>query len=71
MILTISDMLKLKEALQEKFHLYLHFHDGCGGQYFSFDTPIDPMVEAFIQGYFSEQNCTIEFDEDKKGFFLH
>ena len=27
----------LKAELMDNFNTYLHFHDACGGQYFSFD----------------------------------
>ena len=32
-----SQVLEFKRILDEKFGVYLHFHDACGGQYFSFD----------------------------------
>jgi len=35
--LDYSDVLEMKKTVDEKFHLNVHFHDGCGGQYFSLD----------------------------------
>lgn len=29
-----SQVLEFKRILDEKFGVYLHFHDACGGQYF-------------------------------------
>ena len=35
MFMTFPEVLILKEIMTKKFNKYLHFHDSCGGQYFS------------------------------------
>lgn len=63
MILTLSDAVKLKNEIKEKFSTEIHFHDGCGGQHFSIDNPTEELKE-FITAYFSKQNTTVRFSEN-------
>ena len=44
----------------EHFPDHVHFHDGCGGQYFSLDEENDALC-GFIAGYFAERGLTAEF----------
>ena len=43
-----SQVLEFKRILDEKFGVYLHFHDACGGQYFSFDEAEKDEVLSLI-----------------------
>ena len=70
MVIQFSDVLQLKDAVNRQFGLYLHFHDACGAQFFSFDEAVDPSVKDFIIDYFSDKNCTVEFNDDMKNFSI-
>lgn len=35
MAISITEASELKRAVLDNFGVTLHFHDGCGGQYFS------------------------------------
>ena len=48
-----SQVLEFKRILDEKFGVYLHFHDACGGQYFSFDEAEKDEVYQFLTSYFA------------------
>ena len=67
MILSISDVVELKRAITEKFSSQIHFHDGCGGQYFSVDELTDDM-KAFLIEYFSERKLKVCFSESGDSF---
>lgn len=70
MNLNYSDVIVMKKAVDEVFHLNVHFHDACGGQYFSLDdTPSDELV-SFITDFFKKQNITVNFSSDFKTFTL-
>lgn len=58
-----SSVLELKKACAERFPDHVHFHDGCGGQYFSLDERNDGLRE-FICGYFAEIGLTADFADD-------
>ena len=38
-----AEVLELKKACAEHFPDHVHFHDGCGGQYFSLDEENDAL----------------------------
>lgn len=70
MNLNYSDVIVMKKAVDEVFHLNVHFHDACGGQYFSLDdTPSNELV-SFITNFFKKQNITVNFSNDFKTFTL-
>lgn len=68
-ILTVSfDFVKnLKKALQTEFSVYLHFHDACGGQYFTLEQTSDD-IKSFIYSYLQKQNMTAVFTDDNLQF---
>ena len=66
-IFEYSEVLKLKAACAEHFPDHVHFHDGCGGQYFSLDKKNDRLRE-FISAYFDERGFKAEFSEDGEIF---
>lgn len=69
MIITITEAAGLKKEIKEKFSADIHFHDGCGGQYFTLDEPSEEIVK-FIEGYFAEKNMKAVFSEDSCRFFI-
>lgn len=62
-----GEVLKLKAACAEHFPDHVHFHDGCGGQYFSLDEPNERLRE-FITGYFDKLGFDARFEEDELMF---
>ena len=62
-----SDVLKFKEECAKHFPDHVHFHDGCGGQYFSLEEKNDSLRD-FICKYFEEQGFIVEFADDEQIF---
>ena len=62
-----SEVLKLKAACAEHFPDHVHFHDGCGGQYFNLDEKNDAL-RAFICDYFSSLGMEAFFFDDEVTF---
>ncbi len=60
MVLTLSQVSELKKAVTERFSVNIHFHDGCGGQYFTVDEPSKELTE-FITEYFAKMNESVRF----------
>lgn len=67
MILSFDFVTRLKKALQDEFSVYLHFHDGCGGQYFTLEQT-DQGIKEFIIGYLQKYGLTAVFAEDNLQF---
>ena len=59
-IFEYGDVLKLKAACAEHYPDHVHFHDGCGGQYFSLDEKNDSLRD-FICDYFSGMGFRADF----------
>ena len=70
MTLDYSDVLKMKKAVDEVFHLNVHFHDACGGQYFSLDEKPDEDLKKFITDYFGRLSINVNYTEDFQRFTL-
>lgn len=68
-VLDFAEVLELKKAISEKYGIYVHFHDACSGQYFSFDETKDG-VEQFLKEYFSVKNLLPVFSDDGFSFTL-
>ena len=68
--LNYSDVLKMKKAVDERFHLNVHFHDGCGGQYFSLDDKPTAELIDFIIEYFSNFGIKVNYTDDFQMFTL-
>lgn len=43
MAISITEAAELKRAILDNFGVTLHFHDGCGGQYFTLDERNDEI----------------------------
>ena len=63
MILTLSEVTKLKKEVIDRFSAQIHFHDGCGGQYFSLDESNDEL-QKYIIAYFTDIKMQAVFSED-------
>ncbi len=69
MVVAYDFVLELKKAVQDSFGVYLHFHDGCGGQYFELEDTSDD-IKAFITAYLKERSIGVEFQESGLIFTL-
>jgi|GEM_PF-1366994 len=67
MILKIDDIINLKKIILKEYNTKLHWHDTCGGQYFSFDSKING-IENFINKYLSQYNLHAKFSADGLSF---
>ena len=61
MILSLTEAAELKHEIAARFAATAHFHDGCGGQYFSLDTP---ESASRIAEFLRERGMTAAFSED-------
>ena len=68
-ILDFSEVIEFKNAVSEKYGLYVHFHDACSGQYFYFDEKKDG-IQQFCKEYFSVKNLLPVFADDGLSFTL-
>ena len=60
MAISITEAAELKRAILDNFGVTLHFHDGCGGQYFTLDERNDE-IKRFIESYFDKKGMTVTF----------
>lgn len=67
MILTLLEVAALKKEAAERFSQEIHFHDGCGGQYFTVEKPTEAFKE-FIVTFFAERKCRVLFSENGEYF---
>ena len=51
-VLSLTEAANLKRYIWEHFHVNLHIHDQCAGQFFSLDEE-DDRVREFIVQYFN------------------
>jgi hypothetical protein len=63
MTFEFSDVLKFKKEVEKDFGVNVHFHDSCGGQYFTLENS-DKELSQFITNYFKKQNLQVEFSND-------
>lgn len=67
--LDFDEVLEFKKALSVKYGIYVHFHDSCSGQYFTFDETKDG-VQQFTKEYFSVKNILPVFADNGLSFTL-
>ena len=60
MAISITEASQLKKEILERFGVALHFHDGCGGQYFTLEKSSEDITE-FIKEYFAAKGRTVTF----------
>jgi hypothetical protein len=63
LIISLTDAITFKEEIKQAFQIELHFHDGCGGQYFSLDAG-DASREESIRQYFASKQLRAFFSPD-------
>lgn len=69
MILSYSEAEKIKKEIEGKFAAKLHFHDVCGGQFFSLDEKNEEL-KAFIINYFLKKGAEAVFSDDGLQFYV-
>lgn len=67
MIFSLSDAAAFKKEVAARFSVPVYFHDGCGGQYFSVDEPLQELRE-WITDYFAGRNLQVHFSADGNQF---
>lgn len=69
MIISLMDAANIKKEMAESYAVQLHFHDGCGGQYFSIDNPTEE-VKKYITEFFNDKKIKVCFSENGEYFSL-
>ena len=62
-IIDFSEVIKLKEAVKKEFDEKVHFHDACGGQYFTLEKN-DENLRNFITQYLKKDGYEVKFDTE-------
>lgn len=70
MIINFDTVNILKTELMYNFNIYLHFHDACGGQYFSFDEVPGDEVLKYAENFFRKMNFKIQISDDRMNFYI-
>ena len=68
MTIEISKVSELKEILSEQYGVYLHLHDACGAQSFSFDNAVGEDVRKYVTEYVGALGGTAAFFPKGDGF---
>lgn len=69
MMISLGDVAPFKKEIQEKFGQNIHFHDRCGGQFFTIDEPSDALQE-YIIGYFDAKGLKVQFSDSGDKFMI-
>ena len=68
---TLFEATEFRQELQERFDIYTHFHDQCGGGFsFSYDEPLPADAREFIEDYFEERGMKVQFNGDNSSLIL-
>lgn len=67
--INLYDAIEFKKIIKNQFGIDVHWHDGCGGQYFELEATNDLIIE-FIESFFKEKNLGTIFNETKTEFRL-
>lgn len=68
-IISFAEVLKLKEAVKQEFNEKVHFHDACGGQYFTLEKT-NKNLQKFITEFMENIGYKTIFDDDGLSFTL-
>lgn len=68
-IISFSEVIKLKDAVSKNFGEKVHFHDACGGQYFTLEKT-DKNLQKFITNFMKDSGFKTVFDDDGLSFIL-
>jgi hypothetical protein len=63
MMITLDDAIALKQEIKNRFATDVHFHDGCGGQYFTLDEKNEAVV-TYITDYYAKLSQKAVFSAD-------
>ena len=69
-IIDLETAAQLKSLVKETFSVQLHFHDGCGGQYFSMEKPAGRRLRDWVVTFGEERRLKVIFSEDGCGFYF-
>lgn len=69
MIWSITEVVALKKEIREKFSVEIHFHDGCGGQYFTLEEPAKALKGALVS-FFAAKGLKAVFTENGGSFVV-
>ena len=61
---SINDALKLKEEAFKSYGTVVHFHDSCGGQYFTCEDKLSADIKKFVTDYFKSIGMQAHFAEN-------
>ena len=67
MAISITEASQLKKEILERFGTVLHFHDGCGGQYFTLEKSSEDIT-GFIKEYFADKGRAVTFIANETQF---
>ncbi|MBQ7900335.1 MAG: hypothetical protein IJ365_00035 [Clostridia bacterium] len=67
MILSLNEVANFKKEIAEKFSAQIHFHDSCGGQYFTTENPTTELKE-YITAFFAGRNMNVRFSNSGEHF---
>ena len=67
--INLYDAIEFKKSIKDQFDIEVHWHDGCGGQYFELECT-NNFITDFIETYFKEKNLGAIFNETKTEFRL-
>ena len=68
---SFPEVLVIKQAVTKQFGLYLHFHEACTSQYFSFDESVSEEVQNWIAEYFKADGLTVRWTQSGDAFSVH
>lgn len=68
--LTFDEVIVMKKLMDRKHGLYLHFHDHCTRQFFTFEEPVGDDVEATLNDYFQDRGYHVIFSDDRTQFVV-
>ena len=66
---TYSEALELKKYLGDRGLAYVHFHDQCGSQFFSFDSYDEKSVSA-VHEFWKSRGLRASFSDDMLRFIV-
>ena len=69
MIISLTDAAELKREAAEKFSVQIHFHDGCGGQYYTVEEPTEEL-KKYIAEFLTSKKMKPVFSEDGSSFYV-
>lgn len=68
-IIDFTNVVKLKKTVENEFGENIHFHDACGGQYFTLENT-STELQKFITSYLKKLGYNTKFDKNGLSFTL-